>query len=141
MLILGVFIIDLIIPLGVAVGVLYVCALAIVKNEERRIILYLTILVTFLTAIIPVITLTDQTTWMAFVNRGISILAIWILYGISAKYSNLKEVQTLNKTLNEKTEDLKRTNTELEQFAYVASHDLKSPIKNIVGLLTIINKK
>lgn len=101
-LIVLVFIIDLIIPLGVAVGVLYVCALALVKNKKKKTIMYLAILVTFLTAIIPVITLTDETTWMAFVNRGISILAIWIIYGISTKYSNLKEVETLNKALNKK---------------------------------------
>ncbi|WP_162416096.1 PAS domain S-box protein [Cyclobacterium roseum] len=36
---------------------------------------------------------------------------------------------------------LVKTNQELEDFAYVASHDLKAPIRNIKSLLEIIRKK
>ena len=43
--------------------------------------------------------------------------------------------QDLEKTLMK----LGRTNKELEQFAYVASHDLKAPIANLSSLLYLLN--
>lgn len=42
------------------------------------------------------------------------------------------------KSLERTVEELKETNADLEQFAYIASHDLKEPIRTIYGLIQIL---
>lgn len=47
----------------------------------------------------------------------------------------------LNEYLQKQTNELALSNAELEQFAYVASHDLQEPLRMITGFLTQLEKK
>lgn len=50
----------------------------------------------------------------------------------------VEELHSKNKTLESALEELKERNLELDQILYRASHDLRSPITSIVGILNVL---
>ncbi len=57
-------------------------------------------------------------------------------YGIDITERKVIEIK-----LNEAIDSIKKTNSELEQFAYVASHDLQEPLRMVTSFLTQLEKK
>ncbi len=130
-----VFVIDLIIPLGVAVGVLYVCCIALIIREEKSYILFFSIVTSIFIIIVPLVTHSYETTWMAFVNRAISIIAIWIVTYVSLRHKNLDSKMKFY------TSQLEKKNKELEQFTYIASHDLQEPLRTLISFSDLLSKE
>jgi PAS domain S-box-containing protein len=60
---------------------------------------------------------------------------------ISELKRSASKVEEINIILQKKAEELAISNTELEQFAYVASHDLQEPLRMITNFLTQLDKK
>ncbi len=64
---------------------------------------------------------------------------------LKASYGKLQdeihEREEAQRILNLKSEELARSNSELEHFAYVASHDLQEPLRNTTSCIKLLEKK
>ncbi len=70
----------------------------------------------------------------AVMNGSTEAVRIVVLTDITAQESRLK-------TLEKKVVRLKNSNKDLEHFAYVASHDLREPLRKIIAFSERLNKK
>lgn len=60
--------------------------------------------------------------------------------GVVTLLTDITERKKLDRRLAQQARDLLRSNEELEQFAYVASHDLKAPLRGIENLVSWIEE-
>lgn len=73
-----------------------------------------------------------------FSNETITIKEEPVILTTIYDITNRKEIES---ELQKKSEELSRSNKELEQFAYVASHDLQEPLRTITSYVQLLEKK
>lgn len=73
----------------------------------------------------------------------ITTLVVFLLSTVFINENREFKTQTdsLLAELRTKNEDLENANNELEKFAFIASHDLKTPLRNINSFLYLIDRK
>ncbi|HUL39367.1 MAG TPA: MEDS domain-containing protein [Methanomassiliicoccales archaeon] len=56
-------------------------------------------------------------------------------------FSDITEQKNMEEVSRKRAEDLESSNAELQQFAYVASHDLQEPLRMVVNSLGILERR
>lgn len=79
------------------------------------------------------------------INASITLSPVFDTYGrliaISTVTRDITDIKKAEEMLRLKIEELARSNSELEQFAYVASHDLQEPLRMIASYLQLLQRK
>lgn len=70
-----------------------------------------------------------------------SIARFVLVNDISQKIEAENKLISLNETLSLRAKELAASNKDLEQFAYVASHDLQEPLRMVSSFLQLLEKK
>lgn len=71
-----------------------------------------------------------------FLLTLIACYSIYRMYISNKKF--LKKIKQKNAIIYKQTQELSSQNKELEQFAYITSHDLKEPLNTISGLIVLL---
>lgn len=69
------------------------------------------------------------------------IKTVGVSRDITENKQNEQRMKQLNATLEKRSQELEAINQELDAFAYTVSHDLRAPLRAIVGFSTILNKQ
>ena len=74
-------------------------------------------------------------------NNGEVTRVVGAMIDITYRIEFENSLRKLNEQLDERAKQLAISNTELEQFAYIASHDLQEPLRMVSSFLTQLEKK
>lgn len=83
----------------------------------------------------------DLTSNISLFVAAASAIAFMTFFLIRELIFNENEINKLIDSLKEKNEKLKMSNDELERFTYLASHDLKAPLRTIISFIGLTENK
>ncbi len=68
---------------------------------------------------------------------ALTAASVMVYFIVSLNFSAEQTLEANQRQLNAKNEELVKVNTELDRFVYSTSHDLRSPISSILGLIEL----
>jgi light-regulated signal transduction histidine kinase (bacteriophytochrome) len=91
-----------------------------------------------LAAVVAQLLVTDD----LLISAGIAVLAFWMLgSSLRTERRAVALAERMTQSLRESQTELARSNAELERFAYVASHDLREPLRTITSFLGLLSRR
>ncbi|MDA8083002.1 MAG: ATP-binding protein [Nitrospiraceae bacterium] len=83
--------------------------------------------------------------WNAFLLLSFYLTVAYLLNRLHEEFNRreslIRDLESTRDTLKQRSEQLIKSNADLEQFAYIAAHDLRSPLIVIEGYLRRLQKK
>lgn len=128
-----IFVIDLIVPLGVSIGVLYVFCFFLITNQTKQTILVFSFLISFLTLFKLGLFYSSDTTLMSICNRILSIFVIVISTLLALKNrtfyeKTISEREEQFRLLDQKREELERMKKAIDTYLLFSITDTKGKI-------------
>ena len=149
---------DILLPLGVAAGVPYVTVVLLSSwlHWRRGVVLFAAI-VTILIGGGFLYSPSAGIPWVVIANRALAIFAVWVTAillvqrqradrAVKTAHESLEEnlrrsADELERKVANRTAELASVNANLEQFAYVASHDLQEPLRTVSSYCELIERR
>jgi len=142
---LVIFFIDLNVPQSIAFGAVYSMIILyswLLPGKNTMIYAGIVCTVLVITSLVKSNSPENHNS-LEVVNAIISIIVIWICVTLVAAakrgYEGLEKVlEKLEDKVFERTKDLELKNKELEQFTYIASHDLQEPLRTVTSFAELL---
>lgn len=140
-LMVAIFVVDLCVPTGIAIGVLYLLVILLLVKQSFRVILVTAGVCIGLTLLVPVLVPVASEDWEPLVNRGVAVVAIAAAALTAIRYDFFISLRGDELHLAAGHRLLEEKNKQLEQYMYIASHHLNEPLQTVSSFVNIIEEE